>query len=76
MAESLEQARPPAARWREFLAYRELLFTLALREINIEMISTSPIRISCVVRKGDAERAVRSIHARFGLQDQGDDRPA
>ena len=35
--------------------------------INIEMISTSPIRISCVVRKADAERALRVVHARFGL---------
>jgi len=35
--------------------------------INIEMISTSPIRVSCVIRAGDAERAVRAVHARFGL---------
>jgi aspartokinase len=31
------------------------------------MISTSPIRISCVVRKTDAERALRAVHARFGM---------
>ena len=35
--------------------------------INIEMISTSSIRISCVVRAADAERAVQAIHTRFGL---------
>ena len=40
---------------------------LATEGINIEMISTSPIRISCVVRKADAERALRVVHARFGL---------
>ena len=32
---------------------------LAAGGVNIEMISTSPIRISCVIRKGDGERAVR-----------------
>ena len=40
---------------------------LAEAEINIDVISTSPIRISCVVRAEDAERAVRAIHARFRL---------
>jgi aspartate kinase len=41
---------------------------LAEEGINIEMISTSPIRISCVVRRDDADRAVRAVHARFGLE--------
>jgi aspartate kinase len=41
--------------------------TLAANGVNIEMISTSTIRISCVVRKGDVERAVRSLHTAFGL---------
>ena len=40
---------------------------LAAEGINIEMISTSTIRISCVVRAADAERAVRAIHDRFDL---------
>jgi aspartate kinase len=33
--------------------------------VNIEMISTSPIKISCVVREADVERAVRELHAAF-----------
>lgn len=33
--------------------------------INIEMISTSTIRISCVVSRGDAEAAVRALHREF-----------
>ena len=33
--------------------------------INIEMISTSPIRISCVVNRGSVEDAVRALHAEF-----------
>ncbi|MBI3252035.1 MAG: aspartate kinase [Candidatus Omnitrophica bacterium] len=33
--------------------------------INIEMISTSEIKISCVVKKSDAEKAVRLLHDEF-----------
>jgi aspartate kinase len=40
---------------------------LAAEGINIEMISTSSIRISCVVRASDADRAVRAVHQRFDL---------
>ena len=43
--------------------------TLADEEINIEMISTSPIRISCVVRSDAVERAVLALHDAFGLGD-------
>jgi aspartate kinase len=45
----------------------DMFDALATEGINIEMISTSPIRISCVVRKADAERSLRVVHARFGL---------
>lgn len=38
--------------------------------VNIEMISTSSIRISCVVKEGDVERAVRSLHAAFELGEE------
>jgi len=41
--------------------------TLADNGINIEMISTSAIRISCIVRQGEVERAVQALHAAFGL---------
>jgi aspartate kinase len=37
--------------------------------INIEMISTSTIRISVVVRESDVDAAVRAVHERFGLGD-------
>jgi aspartate kinase len=39
--------------------------TLADAGINIEMISTSTIRISCVVRASDVEKAVRLLHDEF-----------
>ncbi len=41
--------------------------TLAGEEINIEMISTSPIKISCVIRADDVEQAVRALHSAFDL---------
>jgi aspartate kinase len=41
--------------------------TLAAAGINIEMISTSAIRISCVVREDQVEQAVGALHAAFEL---------
>ncbi|MEJ5357576.1 MAG: aspartate kinase [Desulfobacterales bacterium] len=43
--------------------------TLAREGINILMISTSEIRISCVVEQKYAELAVQSLHSAFGLDD-------
>ena len=41
--------------------------TLANAGVNIEMISTSSIRISCVVAAGDLEKAVLVLHEAFAL---------
>jgi aspartate kinase len=41
--------------------------TLADNGINIEMISTSAIKISCVVRREDGEKAVNALHKHFAL---------
>ncbi len=49
----------------------DMFDSLAGEGINIEMISTSPIRISCVIRAGDGERAVRVVHRRFDLDATG-----
>jgi aspartate kinase len=38
--------------------------------VNIEMISTSPIKISCVVREKDVATAVRELHTAFGLGEE------
>ncbi len=43
---------------------------LAAENINITMISTSEIRISCVVEEKYAELAVRTLHSAFGLDDE------
>lgn len=45
----------------------DMFEALAAEGINIEMISTSPIRVSCVVRAAEGERAARAIHRKFGL---------
>ena len=42
--------------------------TLADAGVNIEMISTSSIRISCVVREDKLETAVRALHEAFKLE--------
>jgi aspartate kinase len=47
----------------------DMFDALAAEGINIEMISTSPIRVSCVIRRADGERAVQAVHTRFGLDD-------
>jgi aspartate kinase len=47
----------------------DMFDALADAGINIEIISTSSIRISCVVRATDVERAVRVVHDRFRLSD-------
>ncbi|MCP4086493.1 MAG: aspartate kinase [Actinomycetia bacterium] len=41
--------------------------TLAAHEINIEMISTSAIRISCIVKGDQVEDAVQALHSAYGL---------
>jgi len=42
--------------------------------INIEMISTSPIKISCVIREPDVPRAVQALHGAFALGSGGIER--
>ena len=45
----------------------QMFEVLASEGINIEMISTSTIRVSCVVAEDDVERGVRALHTAFGL---------
>jgi aspartate kinase len=40
---------------------------LAGEKVNIEMISTSEIKISCVIEKKSAEKAVKALHKAFKL---------
>ena len=42
--------------------------TLGLNQINIGMISTSPIRISCVISKNDMQKAIEVLHDEFIIE--------
>jgi aspartate kinase len=48
----------------------DMFDALAAAGINIEIISTSSIRVSCVVRATDVERAVSAIHDKFNLSQE------
>ena len=42
--------------------------TLASEKINIQMITTSEIKISCVIKAEQGKQAVRALHKAFGLE--------
>ena len=44
--------------------------TLADNEINLEMISTSPIKISCMIARSEIPKAVRELHDAFELENE------
>ncbi|MGK7907424.1 MAG: aspartate kinase [Synechococcus sp.] len=46
----------------------QLFQTLAAKDINVEMISTSEIKVSCVVRSENGLQALQAIHQTFNLQ--------
>jgi aspartate kinase len=44
------------------------MFAALAREIiNIQMISTSEIKISCLINKKELKKAVKAVHSEFGL---------
>ncbi|MEI2717869.1 MAG: aspartate kinase [Candidatus Nanopelagicales bacterium] len=45
---------------------------LAKADVNVEMISTSEIRISVVTRTDSADAALRAVHTAFGLDAEGE----
>jgi aspartate kinase len=50
--------------------------TLGEHAINIEIITTSPIKISCVIRADRVPDAVQALHAAFGLGAEGGEEAA
>ena len=53
---------------REESGYAALMFTtLASRNINIDLITTSEIRITCLIDTSDLEDAAKSLHEAFEL---------
>ncbi|KJH70545.1 aspartate kinase [Aliterella atlantica] len=49
----------------------KMFAALAQHNINIQMIATSEIKISCVVPQADGVTALKAIHAAFGLAGTG-----
>lgn len=49
----------------------DMFRALAAENINIQMISTSPIKIGCVVDGSDLKKAVRVLHTKFNLGEEG-----
>ncbi|HHW42671.1 aspartate kinase [Desulfofundulus thermobenzoicus] len=45
---------------------------LARENINLEMISTSEIKVSCIIKAHETARAVRALHRQFGLSGEED----
>jgi hypothetical protein len=41
---------------------------LSAEKVNVHMITTSEIKISALVSRADAPRAVAAVHAAFGLE--------
>lgn len=48
----------------------EMFDVLARNGINIQMISTSPIKIACVIEAGQVKTAVRELHEHFQLSEE------
>jgi aspartate kinase len=48
----------------------DMFDALATAGVNIEIISTSSIRVSCVIRRADMEEAVKAVHRKFQLPDE------
>jgi len=55
---------------------KKMFEVLAAENINIQLISTSEIKISCVIARKYAELAVQSLHEGFGLHRAPGERPA
>lgn len=49
----------------------QMFEALAVSQINILMIATSEIKISCVVKEEDGVKALQAIHKAFGLSGNG-----
>jgi aspartate kinase len=53
---------------RSHPASRPRCSALADNGVNLQMISTSPIKISCMIARSEIPNAVRELHAAFELE--------
>lgn len=51
----------------------DMFEALAKNDINIHMISTSEIKVSCVIAREDVQKAVQALHDHFGLEREPDE---
>ena len=49
----------------------KMFHALAEEKVNIQMISTSEIKISCIIDEAQAERALKAVHKAFELEKTG-----
>ncbi|WP_003543870.1 aspartate kinase [Desulfotomaculum nigrificans] len=47
----------------------DMFEALADEGINLEMITTSEIKVSCVIKRAETEKAVKALHKKFRLHD-------
>lgn len=47
----------------------DMFEALADEGINLEMITTSEIKVSCVIKRSETEKAVKALHKKFYLDD-------
>lgn len=48
----------------------KMFCALAEQKVNIQVISTSEIKISCLIGAGDGQKALRAVHEAFGLGEE------
>ncbi|AFY35501.1 aspartate kinase [Calothrix sp. PCC 7507] len=48
----------------------QMFATLAAAEVNIQMISTSEVKVSCVVASAECDRAVAALRKAFEIEDE------
>ena len=71
-AEDLAKVSIVGTGMRDAPGYASRMFrALADSRVNIEMISTSEIRITCIVKEAHVVRAARALHAAFRLDEAG-----
>ena len=46
----------------------KMFVALSNAKINIQMISTSEIKVSCVIKKEQGKKSVQILHKAFGLE--------
>jgi aspartate kinase len=44
-----------------------MFHTLYENDINIHLITTSEIRITCIIKEGDVKQALQALHKAFEL---------